>query len=117
MEGEVLGINELKDFSEVISEEVKTDVLIRMGTKDDILTQNESKESNESKPDPIDSIGYSEEEFKKEFQEDIYDPAELFDEDSRITVQGGCRIFYFTKFSLFIIFMRANGLKGQIIRA
>ena len=58
----------------------------RLGTKEDILeTDNSSKAT---KHDPIDSIGYSEEEFQKEFQEDIYDPAELFDEDSRPTVQA-----------------------------
>ena len=83
MDEGIIGINDLKDFSEVVSsEEAKTDVMIRMGTTDDVLEQ-DAKGTNE----PIDTIGYTEEEFQKDFQEDVYDPAELFDEDSRVAIQ------------------------------
>ena len=84
MDEGIIGIDDLKDFSEVVSsEEAKTDVMIRMGTTDDVLEKQDAKGTNE----PVDTIGYTEEEFQKEFQEDVYDPAELFDEDSRVAIQ------------------------------
>ena len=62
MDEGIIGIDDLKDFSEVVSsEEAKTDVMIRMGTTDDVLEQ-DAKGTNE----PIDSIGYTEEEFQKD---------------------------------------------------
>ena len=85
MDEGIIGIDDLKDFSEVVqSEEAKTDVLIRMGTKDDVL---EETNGTEGTKEPIDTVGYTEEEFQKEFQEDVYDPAELYDEDSRVAIQ------------------------------
>ena len=84
MDEGIIGIDDLKDFSEVISsEEAKTDVMIRMGTTDDVLEKQDAQGTNE----PVDTIGYTEDEFQKEFQEDVYDPAELFDEDSRVAIQ------------------------------
>ena len=84
MDEGIIGIDDLKDFSEVVSsEEAKTDVMIRMGTTDDVLEKQDAQGTNE----PVDTIGYTEEEFQKEFQEDVYDPAELFDEDSRVAIQ------------------------------
>ena len=68
----------------VQSEEAKSDVLIRMGTKDDVL---EDTNGTEGTKEPIDTVGYTEEEFQKEFQEDVYDPAELYHEDSRVAIQ------------------------------
>lgn len=80
-----LGVDELKDFAQVIKprEENTSIIVVRKGTTDDILPESSSTTKTDTKEADSTSIGYSQEEFAKDFQEESYDLEHQFEDDCR----------------------------------